>query len=105
VPAFGEGRHECSPSALLYVRDQAHVSLLEGKLDVENALRLLPSRTAAQQNPVFVGPPAVGLSALRVYFATNDYALLPKPAKGEDPSEDASLTNVFIAIATRYVGR
>jgi hypothetical protein len=102
VPAFGEGSHECSPSALLYVRDQAHVTLLEGKLDVENALRLVPSRTSAQQTPVFVGPPAVGLSALKVYFATNDYALNPPLPKGSTaPTDETSLFLVYIAIATR----
>jgi len=103
APTFGAGAHQCSPSALLYVR--GNVSLIEGKLDVENAVRLLPSRTSAQQIPIFVGPPAVGLSALKIYFATNDFAFNPAPAPGQDPSEDASLFLVYIALATRYSAR
>jgi hypothetical protein len=103
TPEFGDGPAECSPSVLLHVKGV--VSLIQGKLDFENALRLLPGRTSGQQTPVLVGPPAVGPDATRIYFATNDYALSPLPDDPEAPTDEASLFLVYIGMATRRTPR
>lgn len=104
VPKFGEGSAQCGASALAY--DHGVVSLVEGVLDIENAVRLVPSRTQGQQVPLLVGPPAPGFSTNRVYFATNDYVLNPKPPKGSTtPTDEAQLLAIDVALATRRPGR
>jgi hypothetical protein len=106
APAFGEGPRECEPQALLY--DHGRISHMHGYLDTAN-----DARTAAQQNPVLTGPPALGTDALRFYFATNDWLLNPPITRltGETDAafakrrEAASLTAMYVAIAKRSMQR
>jgi len=96
--AFGVGKQQCTPRAMLYARGK--ITVVDGVLDQDNALRLIPSRSAGQQTPVIVGPPAVGADALRIYLVTNDFALNASP--GDDST---SATALFVAVFTRHSPR
>jgi hypothetical protein len=93
---FGD-RHECTPQALLY--DHGKIVHIHGLLDIENAVRVIQDPTAI---PVLTGPPAPGIHPLKIYFATNDPKLNPRPAPGEDPDTTASIFAFHVAMATRY---
>lgn len=95
---FGTGARECTPQALLY--DHGRVVHIHGFLDVENA-----SRVGLGKTPILTGPAVPGIYPLKIYFATNDFALNPKPpADSKLPPDDSASQSVFyVAMATRYL--
>lgn len=94
---FGEGRHQCTPQAMLY--DRGRFVHVHGYGDKEIALRFIgpPSRL-----PVLTGPPVPSPFGQKVFFATNDFVLNPPPARRKDPPNlDTQLFAFFVAMAVR----
>jgi hypothetical protein len=95
--AFGEGRHECTPQALLY--DRGKVVHVHGVLDAQNALRFIQTPSKL---PVLTGPPVPAPFGEKFYFATNDYHLNPPPDPGSDaPKDTTQILAFYVAMATR----